>query len=391
MGGAYEVTGSTIRKYYSFAGMMVAMRDSAGLKFLLTDHLGSIVAITDVSGSLISEQRYLPFGQVREDVGTITATDFGYTGQRSLPEMGLMDYRARFYDPLLMRFIQADSIVPNPANPQTFNRYSYVGNSPINFSDPTGHDPCEGDYGYHCQIQRKHLGIQISEQLARNGGSSGDDTVGSIKLTDIINLSGSSTTLGGLSLYGLTSTTGSTPFSSVTGGAGGVGGGGFNILAVLATMEDLANWSLTTPGEMTIFQTAGYPLFSGTRLFYQPIANSDNGQLITIGPTSIGVGSMTLGFNGDFRYKQGLNSINALGIYAPGFQPWALKVSMDTTIPMGGSFSFTHRIGYEFTARPDNLSLVAAAVGIPALVVKGMMLLGPVGGGLVLRRVLETR
>jgi RHS repeat-associated protein len=139
MGGAYEVTGSTIRKYYSIAGMMVAMRDADGIKFLLTDHLGSMVAITNASGTLISEQRYLPFGQVREDVGTIAATDFGYTGQRALPEMGLMDYRARFYDALLMRFIQPDSIVPIPGNPQTFNRYSYVGNSPINFSDPSGH------------------------------------------------------------------------------------------------------------------------------------------------------------------------------------------------------------------------------------------------------------
>jgi uncharacterized membrane-anchored protein YitT (DUF2179 family) len=80
MGGAYEVTGSTIRKYYSFAGMMVAMRDADGIKYLLTDHLGSMVAITDASGTLISEQRYLPFGQVREDVGTIAQTDFGYTG-----------------------------------------------------------------------------------------------------------------------------------------------------------------------------------------------------------------------------------------------------------------------------------------------------------------------
>jgi RHS repeat-associated protein len=185
MGGAYEVTGSTIRKYYSFAGMMVAMRDSTGLKFLLTDHLGSMVAITDVSGSLISEQRYLPFGQVREDVGTITATDFGYTGQRSLPEMGLMDYRARFYDPLLMRFIQPDSIVPNLANPQIFNRFSYVGNSPITFSDPTGHDweDCGNRGTYRCLIHKKKVaevkgesaGAIIHPNIPEGTGSEGSD------------------------------------------------------------------------------------------------------------------------------------------------------------------------------------------------------------------------
>ncbi len=47
MGGAYEVTGSSVRKYYAVAGMTVAMSDSTGLKYLLTDHLGSVVAITD--------------------------------------------------------------------------------------------------------------------------------------------------------------------------------------------------------------------------------------------------------------------------------------------------------------------------------------------------------
>jgi RHS repeat-associated protein len=169
MGGAYEVTGSTIRKYYSFAGMMVAMRDADGIKFLLTDHLGSMVAITNASGTLISEQRYLPFGQVREDVGTITATDFGYTGQRSLPEMGLMDYRARFYDPLLMRFIQPDSIVPSPANPQGFNRYSYVGNGPVNSSDPSGNTSIDQIKAMK-KAYGKHFWGQYSKAWNRAGG-----------------------------------------------------------------------------------------------------------------------------------------------------------------------------------------------------------------------------
>jgi RHS repeat-associated protein len=56
-------------------------------------------------------------------------------------ELGLLYYGARFYVPGLGRFASADTIVPNPANPQSYNRYSYVGNRPLNFSDPTGH--CE--------------------------------------------------------------------------------------------------------------------------------------------------------------------------------------------------------------------------------------------------------
>jgi RHS repeat-associated protein len=102
------------------------------------------VAVTDASGALLSEQRYLPFGEVRTDVqSSITQTDYGYTGQRDLDaqgtyfDIGLMDYRARLYDDYLMRWTQPDSII-NPG-PQGLNRYSYSNNNPINYNDPSGH------------------------------------------------------------------------------------------------------------------------------------------------------------------------------------------------------------------------------------------------------------
>ena len=67
MGGLYEMSGSQVKKYYSIAGMTIAMNDGTGLKYLLTDQFGSVVAMTDSTGTLISQQRYLPFGQVRTD------------------------------------------------------------------------------------------------------------------------------------------------------------------------------------------------------------------------------------------------------------------------------------------------------------------------------------
>jgi len=141
LGGAYEVTGTNIKKYYSIAGMTVAMKDGSGLQYLLTDHLGSVVAVTDASGTLTSQQRYLPFGQVRTDLNgpRITGTDFGYTGQRNISYINLLDYKSRWYDPLLGRFISPDSIIPDPSNPQSINRYTYVLNQPTNLNDPTGH------------------------------------------------------------------------------------------------------------------------------------------------------------------------------------------------------------------------------------------------------------
>jgi hypothetical protein len=52
-----------------------------------------------------------------------------------------MYYRARYYHPALGRFVQADTIVPDPANPQSLNRYAYVLNNPLRYVDPTGHMP----------------------------------------------------------------------------------------------------------------------------------------------------------------------------------------------------------------------------------------------------------
>ena len=108
LSGAYEVTDGAIRKYSAIAGMTVAVDDGSGLQSLLTDHLGSIVAVTDASGTLTSQQRYLPFGEVRTDVGSIAETDLAYTGQRAVDGLGLLDYKARFYDQAIGRFVQPD-------------------------------------------------------------------------------------------------------------------------------------------------------------------------------------------------------------------------------------------------------------------------------------------
>jgi RHS repeat-associated protein len=56
--------------------------------------------------------------------------------------LGIYHYQARFYSPKLGRFLNPDTIIPEFANPQTWNRYSYVYNNPIRYNDPTGHCPC---------------------------------------------------------------------------------------------------------------------------------------------------------------------------------------------------------------------------------------------------------
>jgi len=79
----------------------------------------------------------MPFGQVRNSIGSITQTDFGYTGQRNEAYTDLMDYKSRFYDGTLGKFVQPDSIVPSGV--LGLNRYAAMVNNPIRYNDPTGH------------------------------------------------------------------------------------------------------------------------------------------------------------------------------------------------------------------------------------------------------------
>jgi RHS repeat-associated protein len=171
-------TTTTTKKYYAIAGQTVAMDDGSGLKYLLADHLGSTVGVTDSDGELISQQRYLPFGEIRNVGVSITQTDFGYTGQRNLPDTGLMDYKTRMYDPYLNRWTQPDTIIPDQYNPQDWNRYSYVRNNPINFIDPSGHritcgdgeaGGCGGDTLDYLSWAQNNNSIDEPEYLKRAG------------------------------------------------------------------------------------------------------------------------------------------------------------------------------------------------------------------------------
>lgn len=86
----------------------------------------------------MAELRYKAWGETRYTYGT-TPIAYKFTGQRLDEGTGLYYYGARYYDPLLGRFVQADTIVPEPGNPQALNRYAYVYNNPLRYRDSTGH------------------------------------------------------------------------------------------------------------------------------------------------------------------------------------------------------------------------------------------------------------
>ena len=160
---------------------------TTGVSYLFTDMLGSIRTVTDSSGNVTECYDYLPFGRIigsdvnnrslvgchltiPEDVsGSVVSEKF--TGQPRDAETGLDYFGARYFSSPLGRFTQPDPLLNSgrPANPQTWNRYAYVLNNPLRYTDPfglweweaSGCDPgdkkCEDEYKKNQKLFRDSL------------------------------------------------------------------------------------------------------------------------------------------------------------------------------------------------------------------------------------------
>ena len=137
MGDWYEWWSTTGASYYHFNGRRVAMRVGDDVRYLHADHLNSNVRTTGAVST--GPQYYYPYGAMRG--GSQVRPAYRFTGQKEEAALGLYYYKARWYDPELRRFIQPDPIEPEPGSPQAFNRYSYVLNNPVRYTDPSGYEP----------------------------------------------------------------------------------------------------------------------------------------------------------------------------------------------------------------------------------------------------------
>jgi len=136
--GTYYEIGSEVTKYYFAAGVRVALRSNTqGVKYLLSDHLGS-TSVTATVGGVYTRQLYTAWGEARYSSGTLP-TGYTYTGQYSESYINLYWYGSRWYDDSLGRFIQPDLIIPEPYNPLAYDRYQYVYSNPVRYTDSSGH------------------------------------------------------------------------------------------------------------------------------------------------------------------------------------------------------------------------------------------------------------
>jgi RHS repeat-associated protein len=131
-------TGNTY--YYNLGGRLIgALTGITTLtpQFFLTDALGSVLATfsaTAGSAAVLGNQVYGPYGNQRYTQGSM-GTAKGYTGQYA-DATGLDYYNARYYDPVVGRFVSADTV---QGNEQGMDPYAYVGGNPETMNDPTGH------------------------------------------------------------------------------------------------------------------------------------------------------------------------------------------------------------------------------------------------------------
>ena len=130
---------------YSAPAILISDGEAQKLYYLHRDYLGSIVMLTDEDGNIAERRHFDPWGhpiKVEDGAGKVlqglTLLDRGFTGHEHLQTIGLIHMNGRLYDPALHRFLQPDNYVQDPFNTQNFNRYGYVLNNPLLYTDPTG-------------------------------------------------------------------------------------------------------------------------------------------------------------------------------------------------------------------------------------------------------------
>lgn len=130
-----ETTG-TETIYYLHGLDLIGQSDGASAEYFAYDGLGSVRQVLDDMGEVLLAQGFDPYGNPYVHAGE-GSTSWGFTGEQT-DANGLLFLRARYYQPYLNRFIQLDTIVPDPRKPLDWNKYAYVRDNPVNFTDPSG-------------------------------------------------------------------------------------------------------------------------------------------------------------------------------------------------------------------------------------------------------------
>jgi len=151
----YQSNGVNVDKHYIGVGSATVVYTSRSngakeTRYQHKDHLGSTDVMTDESGAIVPNSRssFDAWGARRNSnwtdtgnfgINMISLDTRGFTGHEHDDEIGLINMNARMYDAKLGRFLSPDTFVQFPYSTQGMNRYTYVNNNPISYTDPSGH------------------------------------------------------------------------------------------------------------------------------------------------------------------------------------------------------------------------------------------------------------
>lgn len=141
----------------------IAVTKAGSTFFCHQDGLGTVTDLTDSTGATAKSYSYDAYGKILESPGTLDQP-YTYTGREFDSESGLYCLRARYYDPMVGRFLQADPL----GIAAGVNLYSYVSNHPLNLIDPSGLSPVGWIVKFGDKCMKKVKALFSDEELRQS-------------------------------------------------------------------------------------------------------------------------------------------------------------------------------------------------------------------------------
>ncbi len=177
--GSYNFQWKMVREFVEWFGFpstnaVVAVGTVAAgetITYFHNDAAGTPQLATDANGNVLWKENYRPYGDKLNNQAASTNNKLWFTGKPHDTNTGLTYMGARYYDPLLGRFVGIDPQGVDPGNIHSFNRYAYANNNPYKFVDPDGHSPIDVAFLLY-DIGK--LGVVVASGGAGAGGAAID-------------------------------------------------------------------------------------------------------------------------------------------------------------------------------------------------------------------------
>ncbi len=151
-----------------------ARAQTTSITFFHNDVLGSPAVATDASGAVVWKESYLPYGHRLQAPAAGANDKLWYAGKQLDPHTGLSYMGARYYSPVVGRFMGVDPVEFKEDNIHSLNRYAYANNNPYRYVDPDGRQAQPSVYpNFDPMEYLRSLAIESGKFIAMASGGAG--------------------------------------------------------------------------------------------------------------------------------------------------------------------------------------------------------------------------